>query len=90
MRLVVRPADQQVGLEVRCSNPSHGPRCAKYRSVRLEVLTFGQQAPVLYLSTWLAGANRTDLPVSHAAWRPTRADVRAYIESLPAGAGDFA
>ena len=65
------------GLFVSCNNPAHGPRCSKYRSLRLETSIYGERAAEYYLGAWLEGSfQEHDVP--HQAWKPGRALVRAY------------
>ena len=73
----LRTASSQIGLEVRCMDPAHGPSCKRYRSARLETDVYGELAAVYFLGAWLRGG-RPDDSISHSRWKPSRAQVRAF------------
>lgn len=64
-------------LSVKCPNAAHG-RCNKSRSLALDVEVFGPRAAEAYLGAWL---QKADMPEgAHARYKPTRAEMRAYLE----------
>ena len=70
------------GLRVTCRNPNH-TGCKKYKSCRLDLTVFGQQAPVYYLHTWLSESFNMD-ESTHRKWKPTRTQIREFLASQPA------
>ena len=70
------------GLRVTCRNPDH-IGCKKYKSCRLDLTVFGQQAPVYYLHTWLSESFNLD-ESTHRKWKPTRTQIREFLASQPA------
>ena len=57
----------------------------KFRSIKKDINACGHEAPVVYLQTWQSRAFDMDL-ASHRKWRPSRADVRQFLEAQ--GQGD--
>jgi hypothetical protein len=63
------------GLRVFCDLHAD---CNRFRSLRLDVTTFGHMAPVYYLGTWLRNREARTRE-SHRGYLPTHAEVRSYI-----------
>jgi hypothetical protein len=67
------------GIRVQCSNPEH-TNCHAYRSLRLDVIAFGQRAAEFFLITWLLSAH--EMPeAAHRKFRPSRAEVRVIYDT---------
>ena len=66
-------------LKVCCPNAMH-PGCQKSRSIELDTAVFGDQSPILYLEAWLAKSH-SQAHKAHSAWRPSRKDIQAYLDS---------
>jgi hypothetical protein len=71
-----------VGLRVQCQCIGHGDGCELYRSCKLQVATFGSKAAQYFVGTWLKAGSRFSTTAAHKAYKPTIADVRAYIQQL--------
>ena len=67
-----------VGFRVNC--PKHGEGCRRFRAAHMDVEEFGKLASIYYLGTWLF-ARHTTTAAEHRKFRPTKADVRAYISA---------
>ena len=55
--------------------------CKKYRNVGAKQTELGPQEPVAYLAVWAANAGRFTTAAQHIAFRPSPADVKAYMLS---------
>ena len=69
------------GLRVKCRNAAHRDQvsCSKYRSLNVDVETFGDKAAEYYLSCWLT-MDHLDAD-AHKATKPTRADVQLWVDT---------
>jgi hypothetical protein len=79
LRKEAHPKKGDEGLRTSC--PVHGAKCRAFRTLTVDVGFFGVQAPMFYLGAWQLGAHSRTF-AEHRKWRPSRADVRAYIASL--------
>eukprot|EP00959_Pyramimonas_sp_CCMP1952_P248045 5185231-Pyramimonas_sp.AAC.1 len=71
-----------LGFSVLCNNPLHRPGCERFRSAHIDVDIFGHRSPELYLAAWLSKSH-TPREI-HRKYRPTRAQVQEYVDSLGA------
>ena len=67
------------GLRVMCP---HKEGCNCYRSLHLWYRDFGASSAAKYLECWLSHARTMKVEV-HRSWRPSKRDVRMYLDSLP-------
>ena len=67
------------GIRIKCNNPEHGADCALYRSLLLDVGTFGPRAAEFYLMAWLLESHRS--VEFHKKFKPGRALVREIADT---------
>ena len=65
---------------VRVSCPTHGARCRKFRSLAANVNKFGLDGPLYFLGAWQNGGRHMPMQ-EHRKWKPSVANIRAYITS---------
>jgi hypothetical protein len=67
------------GIRIKCNNEEHGPDCALYRSLLLDVGTFGPRAAEFFLMAWLLESHRS--AEFHKKFKPGRALVREISDT---------
>lgn len=66
-------------LSVVWTNPDHGHRCRKSRSVMKGADTFGPRVALYFLGAWLRASDRPE--EEHRKYEPSVAEMRAYRDS---------
>ena len=65
---------------VQCSVSSHGALCSKRRNIgSAQTVHFGEQEPLAFLGAWLRHGPHCVDRTAHMAFRPTLAQVQAYM-----------